>query len=126
LGEHAHLRLTSFRLGIRRRFQSVMAAQCSAISLSKTSIGFFQPSVLRGSAIRFCRTLSRSSWVCKDMYWFTTSWTLPPSVWRCIHLASIVQGLVRPVGVVLFEPLINNLLLLRDIHETTPLNALSR
>ena len=50
----------------RGRFQSVMATQCSAISLSKTSIGFFQPSVLRGLPFSSAATLSSSSWVCKD------------------------------------------------------------
>jgi hypothetical protein len=46
---------------IKGRFQSVMTTQCSAISLSKTSTGFFQPSVLRGLPFSSAATLSSSS-----------------------------------------------------------------
>ncbi len=59
---HAQRFLSAFR----GWFQSVMATQCSAISLSKTSIGFCQPSVLRGLPFSSAATLSSSSWVCKD------------------------------------------------------------
>src|SRR3989440_7724049 len=52
--------------GIYGRFQSVMATQCSAISSSKTSIGFRQFSVSRGLPFSSAATLSSSSWVCKD------------------------------------------------------------
>ncbi|MGB6164390.1 MAG: hypothetical protein WCF33_05210, partial [Pseudonocardiaceae bacterium] len=43
---------------ITGRFQSVMATQCSAISSLKTSIGFFQFSVLRGLPFSSAATLS--------------------------------------------------------------------
>ncbi|MEO7195401.1 MAG: hypothetical protein ABIZ05_11350, partial [Pseudonocardiaceae bacterium] len=52
-----HLLATRLR-GITGRFQSVMTTQCSAISSSKTSTGFRQPSVFRGLPFSSAATLS--------------------------------------------------------------------
>jgi ubiquinone/menaquinone biosynthesis C-methylase UbiE len=48
-------------IGNHGRFQAVMSTQCSAISFSKTSIGFFQPSVSRGLPFSSAASLSSSS-----------------------------------------------------------------